>query len=77
MKNNNATNARLSKDGKLMIVSVGGQTTLLNVNLVKYLLGVPYTKKDGTPVSKTEIASMKQRSREAYSRAVLNNTATA
>ncbi len=70
MKNTNTANARLAQSGKSMVVTVNGQTGFLNLNLVKYLLGIQYTKKNGTLVSEMEIVAMKQRSLDAYIRAV-------
>ncbi len=70
MKNTNTANARLAQSGKSIVVTVNGQTGFLNINLVKYLLGIQYTKKNGTLVSEMEIMSMKQRSLDAYIRAV-------
>ncbi len=70
MKNSNTANARLAQSGKSIIVTVNGQTGFLNVNLVKYLLGVEYTKKNGTLVSEADIVAIKQRSQDAYVKAV-------
>ncbi len=70
MKNVNTANARLAQSGKSIVVTVNGQTGFLNINLVKYLLGIQYTKKNGTLVSEMEIVAMKQRSLDAYIRAV-------
>lgn len=47
--------ARLSKNGKYMIVNFNGQSAILNANLVRYLFDVPYTRKDGTRISSTQI----------------------
>lgn len=62
----NITNARLSKNGKYLIVESGGQNAILNANLVRYLLDVPYTRNDGTHISNHEIFLMKQKARLAY-----------
>ena len=58
--------ARLSKNGKYLIVDNGEQNVILNANLVRYLLDVPYTRKDGTRVSVEQIFEMKQKAQEAY-----------
>lgn len=65
MKNLKA-NVRMSQDGKFLIVNINGETGLVNANLVRYLLGVEYTRKNGTQVSSEEIAQIKRRSQEAY-----------
>lgn len=64
-KANNAT-ARLSKNGKYLIVETKGQSAILNANLVRYLFDVPYTRKDGTQVSNDQIFQMKQKAQAAY-----------
>ncbi len=70
MKNTNSANARLAQSGKSIVVTVNGQTGFLNINLVKYLLGIQYTRKNGTLISEMEIVAMKQRSLDAYIRTV-------
>lgn len=65
MKSKQAT-ARVSKNGKFMIVNFNGQTAILNANLVRYLFDVPYTRKDGTRVSASQIFEMKQSAQVAY-----------
>lgn len=76
MKNENTTTARLSKNGEFIIVKVDGKTGFLNANLVKYLLGVPYTKNDGTLVSAGQIQTLKRKSQDAYAKAVTENMVT-
>lgn len=76
MKTENTTTARLSKNGEFIIVTVNGKTGLVNANLVKYLLGVSYTKKDGTLVSSDQIQVLKRKSQEAYAKAIIDNTTT-
>lgn len=67
MKSNSTkASARLSQNGKYLIVESNGQSTILNANLVRYLFDVPYTRKDGTHVSNNQIFEMKQRARAAY-----------
>jgi len=63
-------NARLSKNGKYLIANSNGQNIVLNANLVRYLLDVPYVRKDGTRVSTQDIYRMKQSAQEAYDRKV-------
>lgn len=48
-------------------------SAFIAVNLIKHLLDVPYTKKDGTVVSLEDIRAMKTRSQEAYAEAVAKN----
>lgn len=68
--NSNKASARLSKNGKYLIVESSGQSTILNANLVRYLFDVPYTRKDGTHVSNDRIYEMKQRAQAAYDKKV-------
>ncbi len=68
--NINRSNARLSKNGKYLIVGTGGQSAILNANLVRYLLDIPYTRKDGTQISNQEIFLMKQKAQAAYDQKV-------
>lgn len=67
--NANSATARVSKNGKYLIVEANGQSTILNANLIRYLFDVPYTRKDGTHVSVEEIFKMKQEAQAAYERA--------
>ena len=62
--------ARLSKNGKYLIVNSSGQVAILNANLVRYLFDVPYTRKDGTRVSTGQIFQMKQNAQVAYDQKV-------
>lgn len=62
--------ARLSKNGKYMIVETGGQSAILNANLIRYLFDIPYTRKNGTQVSPEEIFRMKQSAQAAYDRKI-------
>ena len=69
MKSNSKTaTARLSKNGKYLVVNVNGQGAILNANLVRYLFDIPYTRKDGTHVSKDQIFHMKENAQLAYQR---------
>lgn len=80
MKEQNNTIVKLSQDKQTLIVSKGGVPAFISVNLIKHLLDIPYTKKDGTVVSLEDIRTMKSRAREAYAQAVVKNanaTATA
>jgi hypothetical protein len=67
------TNVKLSQDKKTLIVSKGGAPAFISVNLIKYLLDIPYTKKDGTEVSLEDIQAMKHLASEAYAQAVVKN----
>ncbi len=76
MKTNLArATARLSKNGKYLIVNSNGQNAILNANLVRYLFDVPYTRKDGTQVSSTQIFQMKQSAQSAYDQKVKQSLA--
>ena len=67
MKNLTAqATARISKNGKYLIVNSNGRTSILNANLVRYLFDIPYTRKDGTHVSTSQIFEMKQSAQAAY-----------
>ena len=71
MKNKmNKVTARLSKNGKYLIVNSYGQSTILNANLIRYLFDIPYTRKDGTPVSAGQIFAMKHNAQLAYDQKV-------
>jgi len=69
------TTAKLSKNGKYMIVSFKGQNAILNANLVRYLFDVPYTRKDGTRISSAQIFEMKQSAQLAYEQKVKQSNA--
>ncbi len=73
-KSNRAT-ARLSKNGKYLIVDCNGQNAILNANLVRYLFDVPYTRKDGTRISTAQIFEMKQSAQLAYDQKVKQSMA--
>jgi hypothetical protein len=68
--NSKRASARLSKNGKYMIVEMSGQSAILNANLVRYLFDIPYTRKDGTFISNHEIFQMKENARTAYEQKV-------
>jgi hypothetical protein len=71
MKTNiNQATARLSKNGKYLVINSNGHTTILHANLVRYLFDVPYTLRDGTHVSSAEIFDMKQQAQLAYEQRV-------
>ncbi len=73
MKTQINTNVKLSQDKKTIIVSKGGVPAFISVNLIKYLLDIPYTKKDGTVVSLEDILAMKHEASEAYAQAIVKN----
>ena len=73
MKTQNSTNVKLSQDKQTLIVTKGGVPAFISVNLIKYLLEIPYTKKDGTVVSLEAIRTMKHDASEAYAQAVVKN----
>lgn len=66
----NRASARLSKNGKYVIVNCNGQNAILNANLLRYLFDVPYTRKDGTRISSDQIFKMKQNAQMAYDKKV-------
>lgn len=71
MKNQTAhATARVSKNGKCLVVNSNGQTSILNAHLVRYLFDIPYTRKDGTQVSTSKIFEMKQKAQMAYDQKV-------
>ena len=68
MKNNNVK-IRATKDNSALIIN----NVLVDVNLLKYHLGIPYTKKDGTHVSAEQIATLKKLASEKYQQAIREN----
>lgn len=55
-------NAQKSKSGDSLIFDDGGTNrVVVSVNLLKHLLQVPYTKKDGTEVTEETFAREKER----------------
>ena len=51
------------KNNAVYLVNEKGEAHVLGANLIKHVLEIPYTKKDGTFVSKERILSMKQNRR--------------
>ena len=74
MKNQTNTSVKLSQDKNTIIVSKGGVPAFISVNLIKHMLDIPYTKKDGTQVSVEDIQFMKQLASAAYAEAVVRNS---
>ena len=70
MNDQTYTSVKLSKDNNTVIVTVGSKTALFSANLLKHLLDIPYTKKNGTMVSLTDIKALKAKSQAAYAKAV-------
>ena len=60
------TNAKMSQDGKFLVVTLNGETGFVNSNLLRYFLGVPYTKKNGIHVSSEDISFTKRKAQIAY-----------
>ena len=58
---NNQVQVRISKDHKTMIIEKDGVPAFVNVSLIKYMLDMPYTRKDGSFVSAQDIRAMKAR----------------
>lgn len=73
MKTQINTNVKLSQDKKTLVVSKDGVPAFISVNLIKYLLDIPYTKKDGTVVSHEDIQAMKHGASAAYAQAIVKN----
>lgn len=71
--NANRATARLSKNGRYLIVEKDGQSAILNANLVRYLFDIPYTRKDGTYISHHQIFQMKQKAQTAYDQKASSN----
>jgi len=63
----------IEKSNSLLIKTPSGETFFLNTNLVLHELELPYTKKDGTKVSKKEIQDSKALAQEKYIKAIANN----
>jgi hypothetical protein len=74
MKEQIYTNVKLSKNQKTLIVTQGKEVAFISANLIKHLLEIPYTKKDGTLVSLENIKALKAKSKAAYAQAVLENS---
>lgn len=51
----------------LFLVNELGNMQIVGVNLIKHALEIPYTKKDGTFVSKEDIVKRKQSPKSSYS----------
>lgn len=66
-------NIKLNRKATAFIITVGNQTGYININLVKYLLDMPYTKKDGKNISQDDIYKMKERAKEKYVAAINSN----
>lgn len=58
--------ARLSRNGKFMVVEMNGQNAILNANLIRYLFDIPYTRKNGTRVTTDQIFELKEKAQAAY-----------
>ena len=55
-------NIKLSKEkNSLFLVNEHGQAHIDGVNFIKHALEIPYTRKDGTLVTKEDILRMKER----------------
>ena len=72
-----AKNAQLSQNKKSLIITDDhGNKMILNANLAKFHLEIPYTKKNGTTVTLEEILEKKNRSSIKYAEAIrLSNEA--
>ena len=58
-------NANLVKLGETIAVNLeNGDVVFLNTNLVKNLLEIPYTKKDGSKVTAKDLAAQKAASEQ-------------
>ena len=66
--------AQLSKSQDTLILKLKDEFTILvNANLIRYALGVAYTRKDGTKVTEAEISKMKNSAKEKYIKAIKEN----
>ena len=74
MKEQTNTIVKLSQDKKTIIVSKCGVPAFISVNLIKHMLDIPYTKKDGTVVRLEDIQAMKQLASVAYAEAIVKNS---
>ena len=64
----------IEKSNSLRLVTPNGETYFLNLNLVLFHAGHPYTKKNGEEVTLEQIGQMKAKSQEKYIKAVEANT---
>ena len=63
----------IEKSNSLLVKTPSGENFFLNKNLVLHELEIPYTKKDGTKVSKKEIQEAKAYAQEKYIQAIESN----
>ena len=66
---NNQVQVRISKDQKTLIIEKNGVPAFISVGLIKYMLNIPYTRKDGTAISEEMIRAMKARNTTKLDRA--------
>jgi len=67
------TSIRTTKKGDALIVKIGDQSAIFSTNLIKYHLGLEYTKKNGQVVTIEEIAKKRQRAQDLYIAAIKSN----
>lgn len=64
-------NANLIKSGETIAVNLeNGGVVFINTNLIKNLLEIPYTKKDGTKVTEKDLKVQKEKRQIAKNRKV-------
>ena len=63
----------IEKSNSLLLNTSDGNSYFLNLNLVLYAIGKPYTKKNGEVVSADQIKKMKAKSHRKYMAAIEKN----
>ena len=63
----------IESSNSLLLGTPDGNSYFLNLNLVLYAAGVPYTKKNGEAVSIDQIKKMKAKSHRKYMAAIEKN----
>ncbi len=74
MTNKNISQVRfIEKSNSLLVRAPDGNNWFLNLNLVLYAAGIPYTKKNGELVSTDRISEMKAENQKRYLAAIEEN----
>ena len=63
----------IEKSNSLLLNTSDGDSYFLNLNLVLYAIGKPYTKKNGEEVSVDQIKKMKAKNHQKYMAAIKKN----
>ena len=69
-KSESQLNIRYIKDSDVFAVRIGNVSELVSANFIRFQLGIPYTKKDGTVVSAEDIEVANLKAQQAYANAV-------